>query len=108
MIYRHKKRGTTYEIVGRAKMQISPDSLPVDEGYVASWLEDTMTMVVYRSTHDGTLWIRPESEFFERFEAVPIVLMCYEMANGKMLEVSRIGEDYTLKMGGTVMWNGQA
>lgn len=36
----------------------------------------------------------------------PIVLIYYKMANGKMLEVSRIGERYTLKIDGSPMWHG--
>lgn len=35
-----------------------------------------------------------------------ISLICYEMANGKMLEVSRIGERYMLKIDGAPMWHG--
>ena len=77
-IYRHVRRGSTYEVVGRARMQIGwetvarvarTDSRPA----VTAGALEKLTFVVYRETdHDGQLWIRPESEFIDgRFEEVP-------------------------------------
>ncbi len=55
--WRHKKRGTTYEIVGLAKLQYS------------GRLDDMTPMIVYRSESDGSLWVRSEKEFGDgRFE----------------------------------------
>lgn len=55
--WRHKKRGTTYEIIAIAKLQYS------------GRLDDMTEMVVYRSDSDGSLWVRSEKEFKDgRFE----------------------------------------
>jgi hypothetical protein len=74
--FKHKKRGTTYEMLGLAKMQISADTLygyendRRDAGRMTNNLE-TMSFVVYRSLHDDTLWVRPEREFFDgRFQEI--------------------------------------
>lgn len=57
-IYRHKKRGSTYEWKGTAKLQTG---YPITEG---------TTLVSYEAG-DGTLWARPYREFYDgRFEAV--------------------------------------
>lgn len=62
VFWRHKKRGTEYIEVGRAKLQAA------DVG----GLSDCHPMVVYRG-EDGQLWVRPEDEFddgrFVRVEA---------------------------------------
>lgn len=56
--YRHKKRGTTYTLMGRAKMQIDG---PLDMAEV----------VVYQSNSDGSMWVRPVAEFEDgRFERI--------------------------------------
>lgn len=58
-IWRHKKRGTTYDIVGKGELQINDD-----------WHDGT-ELVIYRSREDGRLWARPEREFYDgRFERV--------------------------------------
>lgn len=56
--WRHKKRGSTYSVMGVASAQVVGD--PIEEGAMA---------VVYRSEHDGSLWLRPAAEFMDgRFE----------------------------------------
>ena len=58
-IVRHKKRGSTYRVVGTAMLQASE---PVGEA---------CAMVVYRAVDGGSLWVRPEAEFDDgRFEEV--------------------------------------
>ncbi|WP_354453582.1 DUF1653 domain-containing protein [Methylobacterium sp. 1030] len=55
-LYRHRKRGSTYRIVGEANLQTSA---PVG---------DNERLVVYQGD-DGRIWVRPANEFFDgRFE----------------------------------------
>jgi hypothetical protein len=57
--WRHKKRGTVYEVLGSATMQTE------------DWGHDNASVVVYRG-EDGMLWVRPTAEFMDgRFEAAP-------------------------------------
>lgn len=59
---RHRKRGTTYEVIGLAELQAAADRA-ITEG---------SRLVVYRCETDGRLWCRPPSEFYDgRFEALP-------------------------------------
>lgn len=54
--WRHRKRGSVYQEIGRAQLQSSE---PITEGSV---------VVVYRAA-DGRLWARPATEFDDgRFE----------------------------------------
>lgn len=61
-LYRHKKRGTIYKVVGHAKFQVSND---IEVELVADYKE----LVVYRDK-DGQLWIRDPKGFYDpdRFE----------------------------------------
>lgn len=60
MRWRHKKRGSTYTEIGRGTMQCS-----------ANALIDMQPVVIYRSEHDGSLWVRGVVEFEDgRFEAL--------------------------------------
>lgn len=57
--YRHKKRGTVYEL------------LPITD----VWIEATETpAVVYQDIETGRVWVRPADEFFDeaRFEQLPL------------------------------------
>lgn len=68
-IYRHLKRGTLYEVVGRARMQIGPEQLPqikkLNVAQAACRCLERKTYVVYRSLDDGRLYVRPEQEFLD-------------------------------------------
>lgn len=75
VIYRHKKRGTEYELVGFAKLQSSD---LFERGYNDTWMTynyeplDMIDVVIYRSVADSEeVWVRPKSEFYDgRFELV--------------------------------------
>jgi hypothetical protein len=59
--WRHKKRGTTYTEIGRARLQQSGQFGPTEGD----------ELVIYRSDTDGSLWARATSEFMDgRFEAL--------------------------------------
>lgn len=59
-IWRHRKRGTTYRVIGEAQLQT--------EGQ----LSDDAKVVVYQSNDDGKWWGRDFKEFAERFEPFDI------------------------------------
>ncbi|QIG76613.1 hypothetical protein EVC27_088 [Rhizobium phage RHph_I1_6] len=57
--YRHKVRGTTYKILHLGTLQVSDNDL------------DMTDVIIYQCQEDGTVWVRPESEFVDgRFEKV--------------------------------------
>jgi hypothetical protein len=59
-VWRHVKRGTTYEVIGLAKLQNAHDAV----------LHDNHVMVIYQGD-DGQLWAREQNEFKDgRFEPV--------------------------------------
>lgn len=59
-LWKHKKRGTTYEVLGDAELQCAAD-FDLFEG---------QRLTVYRGL-DGKLWVRPTEEFHDgRFEPV--------------------------------------
>lgn len=61
-IYRHKKRGTTYRVIGRGELQNAVKGLVFTEG---------QTMVAYQSLEDGRVWFRLAVEFDDgRFEEI--------------------------------------
>jgi hypothetical protein len=58
-VYRHRRRGTSYTVVGRANLQTDRP------------LGDDEALVIYRDK-DGGLWARPVREFRDgRFEPAP-------------------------------------
>jgi hypothetical protein len=72
--YRHKKRGTEYELIGIGRMQAEAWreqgwsdvwQTPTDKGSV-----DMREVAIYRSTSDpAEIWVRPREEFEDgRFE----------------------------------------
>jgi hypothetical protein len=55
---RHKKRGTTYTVIGEAELQMAHD------------LVDGASLVIYQG-EDGKWWAREEGEFDDgRFEEI--------------------------------------
>lgn len=60
-LYRHRARGTVYQVLGTGRVQ-------------SGWfLGDEEEVIVYRG-EDGSLWVRPPTEFHDgRFEKVPDV-----------------------------------
>jgi hypothetical protein len=57
--YRHRARGTSYTIIGRANLQTDRP------------ISDDESLVIYRGK-DGALWARPVREFRDgRFEPAP-------------------------------------
>jgi hypothetical protein len=66
-IWRHKKRGSEYKIIGQGKLQVSSHVAAIDDEWV----------VIYQNMNDGALWVRPSSEFFDgRFEKVTTSAEC--------------------------------
>jgi hypothetical protein len=60
---RHKKRGTTYEVLGEAEVQLST--------FQTYGIKEGDKLIVYRSEADGKLWLRLASEFTDgRFEVI--------------------------------------
>ena len=56
MTFKHRVRGTSYTVVGRAVVQTNQP------------MSDEQEVVVYAGA-DGRLWVRPVSEFYDgRFE----------------------------------------
>lgn len=75
ILYRHKKRGTEYELMGFGKMQ-AEDWRMLDwatgsgEGeHVSVNMEE---VAIYRNVHDySEIWVRPREEFEDgRFEVL--------------------------------------
>lgn len=60
-MWKHRKRGDTYDIMGPATVQVSTEPLM-----------DNDEVFVYKSTTDGRMWVRRRTEFLDgRFKFVP-------------------------------------
>ena len=71
--YRHKKRGTEYELLGFGKMQAQDWFEATPDGYDVGWSVDMLPVAIYRSVTEPTeIWVRPREEFEDgRFEELP-------------------------------------
>jgi hypothetical protein len=60
MRFKHKKRGTVYDMIGSAIAQCDRP------------IVDSDLLVVYKDPFSGQLWVRPKTEFHDgRFAAEP-------------------------------------
>lgn len=111
--YRHIKRGSTYEIVGRGKIQTDKP------------LTDMMNVIIYIPHGDNPfdggseMWVRPTEEFFDgRFERyippvleVPDTLTEEEIARHRTFKIftrRQIGNynEFGLQFAATGKWQG--
>lgn len=71
---RHRKRGSTYEVLGEAELQISGTSYRLGDSeplHGADVFNEGDTLVVYRCEETGKLWLRSPDEFRDgRFEEI--------------------------------------
>lgn len=70
-LHRHKKRGTTYELLGIAEAQVSKTTENVFQADAYRPLREGDRLAVYRAEDGLRLWVRFEDEFRDgRFENV--------------------------------------
>ena len=93
--WKHKKRGTEYVELGRGELQ---SATSVIEGDV---------LVAYRSTHDGKVWVRAQSEFddgrFEQLSAPPVPQegVSKEMDQPALVDAAWDRHDFAVDEGGS-------
>ena len=71
--YRHKRRGTEYELIGYGNMQSKHwrDSATPADNCPHGTSVNLREVAIYRSVDEGALWVRPREEFEDgRFEEV--------------------------------------
>ena len=85
---RHKKRGSTYQVLGTAEVQISVgDASSHAAGMNSRVLDEGDSLVVYRCEADGKLWARFPDEFMDgRFEVLPAATDEIEDLRAKLVE----------------------
>lgn len=59
-VYKHRKRGTEYSVIGEGMIQVDPDSK----------IEDYTSVVIYKGD-DGQIWVRERDKFHDgRFQKI--------------------------------------
>ena len=70
-LYRHKKRGSIYELIGFGRMQAS-NWIEDDREYGGDAMftsVDMQEVAIYRTADGNEVWVRPRAEFEDgRFE----------------------------------------
>jgi hypothetical protein len=70
MVFRHKKNGGEYVLIGYGKMQADTWEDMTYRHQVTS--VDMREVAIYRAVDDGSLWVRPLEEFEDgRFVPTP-------------------------------------
>ncbi|MCO5082670.1 MAG: hypothetical protein M9955_13565 [Rhizobiaceae bacterium] len=71
-VYRHRRRGTEYLLVGFGRMQAESwlDGSSPERNAGDLYSIDMREVAIYRGVADGRLWVRPREEFEGRFDLV--------------------------------------
>ena len=65
---RHRKRGTTYRVIGEGETQVAVNKVYGEE-LATRIIRDGTKLIVYQCEADGKIWLRPTDEFMDgRFE----------------------------------------